>query len=371
MLSTRASDVPFGIEEEFMFLSPDRLLPVPAADAAHSVLLRDPEVGPYVGPEFLASQIEYSSPILATREQAFEALTGFRGRLGRVAESIGLVAAGTGLPFDSDDIPAPTPSPRYERIRADIRAVAHDHQMNALHVHVNVPSRDAGVHALNGIRAWMPVLLALGSNSPFWHGRDTGFASWRALLARRWATTGCAPHFRDAAEYDAHTARLVELGASVDLACIAWDARLSERFPTLEVRAFDAQLDAESAITLALLTRALVVTSLNAEPSAGAPVDVLDAELWLAARDGLHGRLVNPVSGEPDAATEVVLALVRYVRPALHALGDAEFVEAAIAQRLRGGTGADRQRAALLEGGIGALAELLRRAPTPAERPTL
>lgn len=361
-MRTRITETPFGIEEEFMFLSADRLLPVAAAEAARALLQGEPELAPYVGAEFLASQIEYSSPILTTRTQALEALSCFRAHLGRIADSAGVHAAGTGLPFDTDDWPAPTPGPRYEHIRADVRSVAHDHQVNALHVHVNVPSRDAGVHALNGVRPWIPVLLALGSNSPFWHGRDTGFASWRSLLARRWATGGCPPHFRDATDYDARAARLVEVGASVDLACIAWDARLSERFPTLELRVFDSQLDAESAVVLALLSRALVVTSLDAEPVAGAPPELLDAQLWLAARDGLHGRLVNPVGGSLEATGEVVAALVRHVRPALQALGDADFVEAALAQRLRDGTGADRQRAAFGSGGIAPLSALLRSA---------
>ncbi|SDR83598.1 carboxylate-amine ligase [Microterricola viridarii] len=369
-MSTAASETAFGIEEEFMFLSSDLLRPMAAAEAARLELLRDPAVARYVGAEFLASQLEHSSPVLASRQQAFEALNGFRERLGRIAESMGVLAAGTGAPFDTDGWPAPTPGRRYERIRESVRAVADDHQLNALHVHVNVPSRDAGVHALNGVRPWIPVLLALGSNSPFWHGRDTGFASWRALLARRWATSGCPPHFRDAADYDARAARIVDVGASVDLACIAWDARLSERFPTLELRVFDAQLDAESSVLLAILARALVVTSLTAAPLPPAPSELLAAQLWLAARDGLHGRLVNPVSGELDAAAEVVRALLEHVQPALQAHGDGGFVEAALAQRLREGTGAEHQRAAFRAGGAVKLSALLHHSLVQAPLPT-
>src|SRR6185503_4533061 len=91
-----------------------------------------------------------------------------------------------------------------------------DHQINGLHVHVGVPDRDAGIRALNALRPWMPVLLALSANSPFWRGRDTGYDSWRAIHSQRWTIHGIPPRFRDSADYDDALAALSGIGATSD-----------------------------------------------------------------------------------------------------------------------------------------------------------
>lgn len=354
----------FGIEEEFIFLSRDRLAPVACAQQAQAELRLDPSVNRFVGREFLASQIEYSSPIFVDSAAALEALAGFRMRLASVAESLGVIAAGTGTPFDTDGRPVPTLDARYEQIRSEIRAVVKEHQMNAVHVHVHVPSPSDGVRALNGVRPWLPVLLALSSNSPYWQAQDTGFASWRSLVSRRWPTTGCPPYFRDAEDYDRRTAALVELGVTPDKASIAWHARLSERYPTLEVRVFDEQLDAASTVVLALLARALVITTLRTMPRPNIPVEILDAALWKAGRDGLRNTLFDPLSGELVPAAQAVETLVRMVTPALEESGDLEMVRDGMRRRLLDGSGADVQRAAFRRGAARGLAELLARSLT-------
>lgn len=349
----------FGIEEEFMFLSRDRLIPVACGEEAQNALKPDLSVNRFVGHEFLASQIEYSSPVLSDADEALDAIAGFRMRLAGVADSLGVIAAGTGSPFDTNGRPVPTLDARYEQIRSTIRAVVKDHQMNAVHVHVNVPSPDDGVRALNGVRPWLPALLALSSNSPYWHAQDTGFASWRSLVGRRWPTTGCPPYFRDAVDYELRTAALVKLGAATDKACIAWNARLSDRYPTLEVRVFDAQLDAASTVVLALLSRALVVTTLRKAPRPNIPVELLDAALWKAGRDGLRSTLLDPLSGELVSAGQAIEALVMMVTPALTETGDLDIVREGVRKRLLDGSGADVQRAAFRRGGVSGLGELL------------
>ena len=112
----------------------------------------------------------------------------------------------------------------------------------------------------------------------------------------------------DAADYDARLGRLVGVGATVDTATVAWYARLSETFPTLEVRVADAQLEPAPALLLTALTRALVATGV-AEAEAGAPPwslepELLDAALWHASRDGIRGELLgshHPAAGAGPA----------------------------------------------------------------------
>lgn len=60
-----------------------------------------------------------------------------------------------------------------------------------MNVHVDVHGEDEGVRVMDGIRPWLPALLALSGNSPYWESRDTRFASWRSQVWGRWPT--CAP----------------------------------------------------------------------------------------------------------------------------------------------------------------------------------
>lgn len=352
--------VRFGIEEEFMLLDPWRLSPVPRAESLRELLAQDAVLGEYVNHEFLASQIEFSSPICTGLDDALSHLGAFREALGSLSARYDAVAAGTGMPFDTGIDPPLTPDARYARVRSDIRAMVNDHQINAVHVHVEVEDRDAGIRALNGVRPWLPLLLALGTNSPFWKGADTGFGSWRCLLLRRWGVAGVPPHFRDAEDYASRTQRLVRSGAVLDLPTIAWGARLSEKYPTIEVRVFDAQLRAQDTVLLAALARGLVatVTAEHHTSIAEYPHELLDAALWLAARDGTTNGIFDALSGDIVPAREAVAGLMSFIGDALDESGDRDEVERQLQRVLTHGTGAERQRAAHRASGQPGLAAL-------------
>ncbi|WP_382305387.1 YbdK family carboxylate-amine ligase [Herbiconiux sp. UC225_62] len=349
----------FGIEEETMLVDPASLLPV-ACEPVFGAVRADPETGPFVSREYLASQIEFSSPVYTRLPEAFDGISRFREVVAAACSESGLVAWNGGTPFATPDGPPDvTPSPRYEGIARGFGAVVDDHQINALHVHVGVPSRAEGVRAMNAMRPWLPVLLALGGNSPFWRGRDTGFASWRSILMSRWTTNGCPPSFEGPEDYDTRLARLVGVGGTADAATVAWNLRLSESLPTVEFRVFDAQLEAWQSVLLAAICRALVLTALgDASPPVAVDPELLDAAAWHAARDGLTGLLVHPVSGSLASADEVVAELRRRIGPALQESGDAASVDELLHRLLREGGGATLQRAAHAEGGREALGRI-------------
>jgi carboxylate-amine ligase len=265
----------FGIEEEFIFLDPTALAPVDVAASVHAELLGSAHESRFVSHEFLASQIERSSPVFTRMDQAEADLVTFRTRLAAQARRRGVVAAAVGAPFMCSGWPSITDTERYHRVEDEFRGLVTDHLINGTHVHVGVPSRDVGVAVLDHVRVWLPTLLALTGNSPYWHGADTGFASWRAMHMRRWSTGGCPPPFADAADYDRRIRRLVGVGGTYDTRTIWWNARLAEGHPTVEVRVADAQLDTGSTLLVAALVRALVDTA-RAEAEAGAPPPSLD-----------------------------------------------------------------------------------------------
>jgi len=347
----------FGVEEELVFLDRAALRPVPAAQSVLG-LMPDSAVREFVTPEYLASQLEYSSPVHTTVADAMVGLQSFRTVVREAAADAGVVVAATGVPFDVDGDPEIAAIERYERVASANGAVATDHQITALHVHVGIASADDGIRALNRVRVWIPVLLALGSNSPFWRGRDTGFASWRNIHMRRWTTSGCPPVFADGADYWKRAQQLVGVGGTTDINTIAWNVRLSVQHPTIEFRVFDAQLATWQSTFLAALCRGLVTTALSAEPWPALSSELLDSALWHASRDGMTGSLVNPQTGALEPAADVARALVASVAVALESTGDLSFVTDGLARLLASGTGAAQQRAAFASGGVAGLARL-------------
>lgn len=340
-----------GVEEEFMLLDPATLAPVPRAGDA-VLALRDSVFsgsaldGGKVTPEFFPSQIEYATPVCSSASEAHASLTAFRAALSAWAADAGLIAAGVGTPYRVDPDAHVSQEDRYTDIASHFGLIVPDHQINGLHVHVGVADRDAAVRGLNRLRPWLPTLLALSANSPYWNGADTGFASWRAIHSRRWTTHGIPPPFRDAADYDARTAALRGIGGTTDSGTLNWVARPSEHFPTVEVRVFDAQLDAETSVALAALVRGLVTSDDHVAAPAPAP-ELIDAALWHAARDGLDGDLVDARDGSIRPAAAVVQALIDAASTGLADHGDEECVRATVERVLREGNGATSQRDAV------------------------
>src|SRR5919107_1779987 len=120
-----------------------------------------------------------------------------------------------------------------------------------MHVHVEVADEEEAVAVVDGVRPWLPVLLAVSANSPFWHGRDTGHASWRSQVWGRWPTGGPREALRGLTEYR-ETARLLqEWGAAMDDAMLYFDVRLAAALPTVEVRVADVCTDVDDAVLVA------------------------------------------------------------------------------------------------------------------------
>jgi carboxylate-amine ligase len=167
-----------------------------------------------------------------------------------------------------------------------------------------------------------------------------------------WPSAGPPPYLRSPHDYDSTLASMTRSGALLDPAMTYWDARLSPTYPTVEVRVCDVTITAEEAALIAVLVRGLVAKALRriddgvlAPPLAQ---EVIRADLWRSARDGLRGRCAVPSGSRPDF--HALDRLVAEVRPVLDA-EDRGFV-AQVARRLgRIGDGASRQRAALARAG--------------------
>ena len=155
------------------------------------------------------------------------------------------------------------------------------------------------------------VLLALSANSAIYRGVDTGYASWRNVLWGRWPSAGPPPYFESVAHYDAEVSMLLDCGAMLDDGMLYWDIRPSSKFPTVEIRVADVPATAAETVLLATLSRAAVMTALNAyDRGERAPrIDdhVVRAAYWKAAHDGLDGQAVDVFDGWTTAPAVDVL----------------------------------------------------------------
>jgi glutamate---cysteine ligase / carboxylate-amine ligase len=353
--------ITLGVEEEYLLFDPATGLPVATAEAVRDVAGLDGAVAvAEVQHELLLVQLEVVTPVCDRLDEIGGHLLRLRHVLGVAAEKVGCRIAATGsAPFSVDGHPAVTDTRRYRNMYEDAPQLVDEQMICGMHVHVGVPDRAAGVAALNRLRPWLPVLVAMGANSPLWRGRDTGFASWRTVVFGRWPVSGPPPAFADAADYDRRVRSLVTGGAIRDSAQIYWQARLSERYPTIEVRAPDVQMRVEEAVLMAGLIRGLVLTAIRERRADGSfPTDprpqlspeLVNAAGWHAARQGLEGLLVG-VGGGPVQARDAVYGLLEHVTPALDACGDTKQVGALVRQMLEHGNGSRRQRRALNESG--------------------
>jgi carboxylate-amine ligase len=275
---------------------------------------------------------------------------------------LGIVAAGT-VPIADQDTGRITAKPRYEHMRGEYRMLVSEQLICAMHVHVGVPDRELAVALAHRVTPWLPALLALSASSPFWLGNDSGYASYRTLIWRRWPTTGVPGEFASAADYDQTVADLVRSGVITDPGMIYFDVRPSAHLPTLELRICDSCPSLQDVVLLAGLFRALVSRESDAalvgQPPLSVRPELLEAETWRAARSGLEGDLVDPATATPMPAGQLIRQLLAGLRLALEASGDWEQVTELAEAALARGSSAARQRAVYAVGGPQKVVDLL------------
>jgi len=335
-----------GVEEEFLLLGPDGAV-VPSAP----YVARLARAGDQIKPEFLAYQLETTTAVCTRLDQLRRELTQLRARAADAARRSGasLVAVGA-PPFAAGPLGAVTDETRYRDMAGQFPGAVVAGSACACQVHIGVPDRDLAVEVLARIRPWLPALLALTVNSPFAGDRDTGWASYRYHLQQRWPTFRPPGAWAGAARYDRVVRSLVGTGAALDPGGVYFLARLSERYPTVEIRVADACLSVEDTVFFAGVVRALVATLIEEArhniTTLPIPTGVVDAHLMTAAHGQVRIRAGRVPEGTSPAAAGAVARLMTKVAPALAAWGEAEDVHANLDRLRREGTGADRQRRA-------------------------
>lgn len=342
-----------GVEEELFLANPESglLRPVSARTLRADNRRRQTHDGESpIQQELFLEQIETATtPCLTLTELEAELRSGRRHAAAdaEVADAA-IVAVATAV-VDVDADSTMTQKSRYQRMAEHHGATARENLICGTHVHVETTDEDEAVAALDRIRPWLPILLALSANSPFWHGEDTGYASFRAQVVSRWPSAGPTEPFGSAANYHAVIDELIRTTAALDEGMIYFDARLAVRYPTLEIRIADVCTELSDTLLVAALARALVENAVReAAEGNAAPAwrtELLRAATWQASRWGMSRNLVHPIQRDLRPAFDVVTALVDHVGSALETAGDTDLVRAVLDDLRIRGTGSVRQRA--------------------------
>jgi len=347
-----------GVEEEYGLVNADTRELMPVAKQVRARAERS--LGEDVQPEFKASQIEMATPVCQTLDDVEREIRKARLHLAKAARECGarLMAAGT-HPFSRPALQPVTATQRYRDIASTYRELANEFEIFGCHVHVGVEDPDLAIAILDRTRSRLVPFIALAANSPYWEGRDTGYASYRTEVWSRWPLSGVPGVFETRGAYDQLVSDLMTSGGLDDETKIYWDIRPSARFPTIEFRAMDVCATVDEAVAMAGLVRALVDTCAReiAEERPYAPVrnERIRIAHWLAARNGLDGELVDFGRNAPRPAHDVVQTCLDDLRDALRCNGDLERVGSTINRMLLEGNGAQRQRRAFAEGAMPAV----------------
>jgi carboxylate-amine ligase len=239
-----------------------------------------------------------------------------------------------------------TPDGRYYHLARLYRETIVRPVTFGLHVHVGVASGDRAVRVGDRLLPYLPLLLALSANSPFWQGRLTGHHSHRIELLEGQPTGGLPPTFRCWDDYRDLVGRMTAAGFIRSRRDLWWDVRPNPDIGTVEVRICDVPADLPDLLGLTALIQCLV-HDLAAADERGDPWPVWHPVMvrqnrWRACRFGLDAELVEGDTLESVPARRAVAAHCDRLGGLAAALGCADALAHA-AGMARRPSGAERQ----------------------------
>ena len=335
-----------GIEEEYQTIDPEtrdlrshiqsEILPK-AKRALHEA----------VKAEMHQSVIEVGTKVCRDIKEAREDICNLRREMITLASQNGLLlAAGSTHPFADWKVQEIYPDERYHRVLEELQMVARANLVFGLHVHVGIEDRNTSIHIMNSMRYFLPHILALSANSPFWEGQPTGFKSYRSKVFERFPRTGIPDVFANWADYETFVNLLVKTGCIDNGKKIWWDIRPHPHFNTLEVRVCDIPMRVDETMAIAALIQATVAMLYKLHASNKSyriyGRALLMENKFRAARYGLDGKLIDFGKEEEVPLRDLILEYLDLVDDVVDELGSREEINY-IHQMLKMGTGADRQ----------------------------
>lgn len=298
-------------------------------------------------PEMHGSMLEIGTKVCRNVDDLYNQLRQVRSVVRYLAGGSGLkIGAASTHPFSHWSTQEIHPDPRYQMIVEDMQVLARSLLIFGMHVHIGIENRETQIHIMNELRYFLPHILALTVNSPFWTGYETGLKSYRSKVFERFPRTNIPDTFQSWGEYQSYVDLLVKTGCIDNAKRIWWDVRPHPNFPTLEVRICDLPMTLNETVAIAALIQA-VAAKLFALYRKNLSFRVYSRSLimenkWRAVRYGLDGKLIDFGRQREKNARDLVRELLVFVDDVVDDLGSREHINT-INDILDNGTGAARQ----------------------------
>lgn len=297
--------------------------------------------------EMHQSVVEVGTGVCEDIKHAKRELTALRQQLIRLAADNGLEVAAAGThPFADWRKQGIYPDARYDTIVEDLQVVARENLIFGLHVHIGIKDREEAIQIMNTARYFLPHLLALSTNSPFWLGMNTGLKSYRSKVFDKFPRTNIPDMFSSWNEYESFVNLLVRTNCIDNAKKIWWDIRPHPFYPTLEFRICDVPMRVDETIAIVALMQATVAKiyklhRMNQDFRRYSRALIMENK-WRAARYGIDGKLIDFGKQQEVPERELLHEYLEFVDDVVDELGSREEVNY-VRQILQIGTGADRQ----------------------------
>jgi carboxylate-amine ligase len=335
-----------GIEEEYQTVDPE------TRDLRSHIQAEILEKGRLilqerVKAEMHQSVVEVGTGVCKNIKEAKAEVKMLRRDIIRLAKENGLKLASVAThPFADWRAQEIHPDPRYKNIVEDMQLVARANLIFGLHVHIGIEDRETAIHMMNHARYFLPHLLALSTNSPFWLGMNTGLKSYRCKVFDKFPRTNIPDYFPSWGEYENFIKLLIKTNCIDNAKKIWWDIRPHPFFNTIEFRVCDIPMRADETIALAALIQA-TVAKLYKLYSANQGFRLYRRALimenkWRASRYGMDGKLIDFGKQTEVPARDLILEYLDFVDDVVDELDSREELDY-IHTMLKTGSGADRQ----------------------------
>jgi len=346
MSAPKRPSLTIGIEEEYQTVDPDTR-DLKSHISAEIIQKGRTLLGEVVKPEMHQSVVEIGTGICANIQEARAEVRDIRRQIVTLTRANGLrLSAGGTHPFAHWANQEIYPDDRYRIIVEDMKMVARANLIFGLHVHIGVEDRETAIQIMNGARYFLPHILALSTNSPFWLGMDSGLRSYRCKVFDKFPRTQIPDVYSSWSEFENYVDLLIRTKCIDNAKKIWWDIRPHPHFPTLEFRICDMPMRLDETIAIAALCQAVIAKLYRLHEQNLSfrhySRSLIMENKWRAARYGLDGKLIDFGKQQEVPVRQLIGEIREFVSDVVEELGSQREI-AYIDRILEEGSGADRQ----------------------------
>ena len=334
-----------GIELELQLLNPDTL---DLVDGIIPLMELYPDAV-NVKPEFIQNTVEVTTRICTGCDELYTELATVVRELQQRCRTLNMSICGSGTHPFSQRLALITPQPRYKKMEKVSGYQGHIQITFATHIHIGVESGQQAIEIMDRLKAYIPLMIAVSANSPFWRGHDTGFVSYRHIILAAARSYGVPPSFGTWQRFLDFMQTTTKAGIFETVNDIHWDIRPRPHLGTIEIRLLDSQSTVSEAITLAAFVRTLVnfirdFPEMCANPGLPQPL-----HWWLekenrfqASRKGLKAIHIHNDAGDSSRLADIWQRVFETIRPVAEPSGDDVWLDR-LHENISSGSGCMRQ----------------------------